>query len=368
MNAEAQLPQYVVQNGFIQDRTTNKRILSVDKVIKSIPFETLKKVLQPSPVVDQLVLSYMKECPLSLLNPLLDDYFSTVEVPVDLLLSTVTKQISEMQLSSTLSDEAIADEFLIRVKEFKKAKPSEQDVNVFNTAVLAKQQLLLDMQGAKNDNAIDDENASQKKKPKLGTDKKKPDPNSSNEQIADDRLQKYLLSVGVTNIPSHVAWMKEYEKSLGQENFPTDPFANLTEMPPACSRYYIAFDFLEGETDKLDMQLSPVTLQQMKFLQERANIALPPSQLASEKTCMDHAEFVKKLFFDDTHESSTINVTQATLNFCNLIDAHNCVCGGWSELEIKKHLVPMHLRYLIAIQNDPSFHSPLTFRLCWKHY
>ena len=178
-----------------------------------------------------------------------------------------------------------------------------------------------------------------KKKPKLDTKEKKTDPNSSNEQALDDRLQKYLLSVGVTNIPSHMAWTKEYEKSLDQENFPTDPFANLTEMPPACSRYYIAFDFLKGETDKLDNHLNLATLQQMNFLQERANIALPPSQLASEKTCMDHAEFVKKLFFDDTHESSTINVTQATLNFCNLIDAHNCVCGGWSMVAIKKNIL-----------------------------
>ena len=118
--------------------------------------------------------------------------------------------------------------------------------------MLAKQQLLLDMQGGKNDNAFDNENASQKKKPKLDTKEKKTDPNSSNEQALDDRLQKYLLSVGVTNIPSHMAWTKEYEKSLDQENFPTDPFANLTEMPLACSRYYIAFDFLKGETDKLD--------------------------------------------------------------------------------------------------------------------
>ena len=375
MNKVNSLPKYVVANGFIEDRANKQQIIPVAKVIQALPVSRVVSLLKATVEKEKFILSCCED-PV-FLNQLLDDLFSTPEFPVGLLVEKITENIDKKELSSKFSDQGISNEFLLRVDEFKRSAPRHQDVNVFNTTMIANQKLTAAnakqrcTKEKKNDVeiALREEPGQGNENSKKAQENVGPTIKHSNMHTSEELdLRMYVMSVGVTDFNCHATWMRSYDQQVNDEAPGSNPFRSLQELPPNCSRYYVALEFVDGNTHQFVRVLDDNTIARINHLQQRASIPVVNSLVDCKQLKFDHARFICKLFIEETIDFSLMGVAEATLNFVNLIDAHNKMCGGWSLDEIKTHLIPMHSHYLTIVEKVPVSIFALRFRLRWKHY
>ena len=144
MSNDTTLPHYVIEGDFIQDSTTNQRIMSIQNVINNIPIANLKELLISSGEMNKFVLSYCKKCPDKILSPLLDMFIKTSELSIEMLTEKLGGSVDQQQLCSQLSNRTICNEFLQRVDMLKSSNASSQDVSVYNAVMMAYQRLNCD--------------------------------------------------------------------------------------------------------------------------------------------------------------------------------------------------------------------------------
>ena len=83
-----------------------------------------------------------------------------------------------------------------------------------------------------------------------------------------------------------------------------------------------------------------------------------------------HAEMISELFLVQKFDSTLAGAAEATLNFCNFVDAHNRMCRGWNMVEIQKCLARLHSHCVLTLCDVCWLKAPPpppTIRLCWKH-
>ena len=116
-------------------------------------------------------------------------------------------------MSAKLSDETVCMEFMKRIAQFKDGSPCSQDINVFNTTMLAHQHLHGMPSGQKGCGDDGSPQGGQSDVDQIGIENK-----------ISLQLHKCLVSIGSTNVTTHLALMEEHEQRMKTFCNNADPF------------------------------------------------------------------------------------------------------------------------------------------------